>query len=237
MAWDDVKATGNQITADEWNNHVTDQKRRGFDSVQVFETDGTFDATDIDSVFVEAVGGGGGGGGLTSSSNGTASGGGGGGYAASFIDVSADTNVAVTVGSGGSGGTPSGGAGGDSTFKSLTANGASGGIEPSGSTVDGGSGGGGTGDIVIPGGDGGGGIVINSSNYTDGIPFAKTGSGGDSRLGSGANGLPDTSGLGRVGVPGNIYGGGGCGASDLEEVLEPSGGDGADGVVIVYFTN
>jgi len=235
MAWDDVKATGNEITADEWNAHVIDQKSRGFDSIEVFEADGTFDASSIDTVFVEGIGGGGGGGGTNNSSTyERGAGGGGGGYVAAYIDLSAVDSVPISVGSGGSVGDGiDGSPGGDSTFGSyLTAFGGEGGPVSSTQAAIGGEGGIGTintgSGFTSPGGVGGG-AVTSSSVPTIGT----TSAGGDSVYGVGGHitALDVPSFDGRDGVK---YGGGGGGAiSNIGSSFQ--GGVGAQGAVIVHY--
>ena len=72
-------------------------------TIQVFTSSGTWTKpTGVTKIKVRLVGGGGGGGGGNGSVPGT--GGGGGGYCEKFIDVTAISSVAVTVGTGGAGG-------------------------------------------------------------------------------------------------------------------------------------
>lgn len=278
MAWDDDKSTGDNITADEWDNHVSDQKGHStrhesdgsdeinvedlpttgsedevptatasntltmttppgeFDSVEIFNSDGSFNATDIDLVFAEVVGGGGGGGGVLveTGDTGFGGGGGGGGYAAGYVDVSNDSSISVTVGSGGSGGDTGGndGSNGENSQFGTTieaAGGEGGGAgNATGTPADGGTGV--SGDITIKGNDGfGGSGFVNS--LTDVV--YKHG-GGDTVKGSGAptDFNPPTAVDGNDGVADN--GGGGQGGVGYDG-SNAAGGDGADGIVIVYY--
>jgi len=214
--------------------NLTNANVGGFDSVEVFEADGTFDASSVDTVFVECVGGGGGGGGLVNNGTDTVAvggGGGAGGYSASYIDVSAESSITITVGSGGAPESP----GGDTSFGTfVTANGGGAGDVADGNRPGGGSGGGGTGDIVISGGDGSDGDTSQDSYSVD--PQVSGGMGGDSQYGSGA---PLTVQIGEVvsGLNGSRYGGGGGGCINGfgGTGIDLTGGSGAQGVVIVYY--
>jgi len=223
---------------------VIDDLAGQFTNIEVFTADGTFDATGIDTAYVECVGGGGGGGAFDGSTQtfGTSAGGGGGGYARAIKDISAETSISVTVGSGGSGGsgTSSGSAGGDSIFSTPTqviGNGGGGGQpEPTGGgTSIGGSGGGGQGDVTIIGQNGASGDSISTSVSQDVFSLA-TSEGGDSIYGHGAE--QETIINARLsGINGNAYGGGGGGAVSASGVTVPSldGGNGASGIVIVRY--
>lgn len=189
------------------------------------------------AVRVRAVGGGGGGGGAEITS-GTqisyGSGGGGGAYAESFLlDTAVPSNVTITVGAAGVGGTAAvvGTAGGTSSFGSLvTAGGGAGGIVETATTengVPGGAGGtAGTGDLIIPGSDGNNGrnesIQTVSESPMGGASFF-----GGSRTSSSTVG-------GANGFAGRNYGAGGSGGmNDASEVDPRSGGNGSGGLVIV----
>jgi hypothetical protein len=208
-------------------------------SIKVFESDGTFDATDIDTAYVEVVGGGGGGG-TTTLDNDTdtaiASGGGGGNYAAGYVDISSDTSVTITVGSGGSAGS----AGGTSSFGfDVEADGGDSGTDVDSSTTEpvpgGGSGTTTTGDVEIDGQRGG----LGPGYFTQDLVPVIAPPGGDSVYGAGSNGMQvdgDT-GIGSfsaVGRNGQFPGGGGMGgiAWDTSNDLT---GDGANGIVIVRY--
>jgi hypothetical protein len=215
-----------------------------FDSIEVFNSDGTFDASGINDVFVECVGGGGGGGGTVDNGTDTVqigAGGGGGGYAASYVDVSNDSSITVTVGSAGTGSSgSSGSAGSDSSFgTSVTGGGGGGGTaaDGNGTNVDGGNGGGGSGDIVIGGQDGGYGVADDQS-YSDPI-IAQSTSGGGSQLGEGASSQIEAGNVqsGSTVNPPTGYGGAGAGAINVSGLgsVGRAGGDGGAGVVIVRY--
>lgn len=178
---------------------------------QRFTASGTFTVpVGVTTVWVSMSGGGGGG----NCTYGGAGGGGGGGanaVVAQQISVTPGTNVAVTVGGGGSGalfnictGSSGGGPGGASSFGANMVAGGSGGTGATGGGAAGGSGGtrGGNLDASIggPGGTGGGSI-----------------------FGSGGPGLANA-----VGGPGGGYGGGGGGSTG-----SVNGGAGAPGFVLV----
>lgn len=55
MAWDDDKATNDELTSDEWDAHVTDQKNRGYNSLSSVTADHTASAQEI--VLADASGG------------------------------------------------------------------------------------------------------------------------------------------------------------------------------------
>jgi hypothetical protein len=182
----------------------------GFSNIDVFETDGTFDASDVDFAYVDVVGGGGGGGYKVFS---IITGGGAGGYAGGFVDLSSTSSVSVTVGAGGVGEDENGNgtSGGSSSFGTFMS--ATGGDLAGIGSSNGGSGSGG--DINIDGGGGGAG-----GRRDDATPG---GAGGDSYFGAGGS---HSSGQG------GKYGGGGGGYTEDAPV---SGGDGGDGVVIVRY--
>jgi hypothetical protein len=210
----------------------------GFDTIDVFEADGTFDASNVDFVYVECVGGGGGAGDIdiTTETVGTAGAGGGGGYAAAYKDVSATSSITVTVGAGGT----TAASGGDSTFQTSTqviGNGGGGGTSaPNAGSLSGGSGGSGQGDITIPGGDGGDGNSTTDAINDDAVSVTGA-NGGDSVLGSGGAAVSDVNSI-TNGLPGKQYGGGGgsgamaVGATGTQSDLSATG---AQGVVIVYY--
>lgn len=187
---------------------------------------------------VEAVGAGGGGGGAVGvGAQCAAAGGGGAGaysrrlYSGPFGTMSYDYVVGVG-GTGGATGTDPGGDGGDTIFDtaalfSLFAGGGFGGdAGPSGTTPavsQGGSGGiadGTTGDLLVHGGEGGNGLVVSG---TVGI----SGSGGGNTLAGTTTGeISDGS------ATGFDYGGGGNGGLTTN-TPDASGGDGADGILVI----
>lgn len=177
----------NATTVDLHGATLTNADVGGFDSISVFESDGTFDASGVDTAFVEVIGGGGGGGyrGAPSGSYTDmpgSGGGGGGGYFAGYIDISTTSSVSVTVGDGGSGGTasnPTGGLGEISRFGSFIQAGGGGGGMPAveGETIaEGGA----------PGTEGSGEVGIKQTGgrggtgYTDGS-IVVAGAGGSSQ--------------------------------------------------------
>jgi len=143
-------------------------------TIEVFEADGTFDATGIDDAYVECVGGGGGGGYRPTPSGSYtdmpgSGGGGGGGYCASYVDLSASSSVTVSVGSGGSGGTSTsigGEDGGNSSFGGFVeaggGEGGSGAVENETAALGGETGTDIKGDIQISGGQAGSGYTTGS---------------------------------------------------------------------------
>ncbi len=188
---------------------------------------GTFTVPcDVTFITVHLYGGGGGGGG--SNDNGLAGGGGGGGgYVSWTFPVTPGQVFPYEVGSGGAAGCCgfNGGNGSQSNWNGGVMW-ASGGLGGLGDNFGGLGGGGGTGSGwagPIPGGTGGNG----NSNFgggggNTGGPF---GGGGGSGGGAGVNG-----------GPGGPYGGGGGGSGPKSGGVNPSGGVGADGAVIVEFT-
>ncbi len=217
----------------------------------------------ITSVIVEAWGGGGAGGGNETTEDG-GGGGGGGAYSKSVISVTPGQTYAVTVGTGGAGligGT--GATGGDSWFINATtilAKGGTGGNPPvagaAGIAGLGGLASAGIGTTKFSGGDGG-----NGNNATVGF-----GGGGGSSAGYGANGTVggDAGALATVIIPapggiapngggnggdgqntllsgngqsGFTPGGGGGGSSDIETGSGVSGGQGANGQIILSYPN
>ena len=214
--------------------NLTNANIGGFDSVEVFEADGTFDASNVDTVFVECVGGGGGGASVDGNQDSyeVGGGGGGGGYAADFVDVSGTSSVSVTVGDGGAGatsGNTAGDDGGNTSFgSSVVANGGQGGPKATIDSLGGGGGGfGGVGAITIDG-------EVGEGSFTSStVPtIGKTSAGGDSYYGYGGKSyrfdIPVLNGEG-----GSGYGGGGAGA--ITDSAEQDGGPGTSGIVIVYY--
>lgn len=211
-------------------------------SFQTFTGDDTWNRTaGVTRVLIEVQGPGGGGGGAEATSAGEASagaGGGGGGYARKFLDVSSISSSNITVGSGGNGGSGnnSGNSGGNSSWadgtNTVMANGGGGGGRNgtgSGNLAGSGAGGGSAsgGDINMPGGGSDFRLRLGEDN------LGAASAGGDSVLGKGGAGEAGISG-GSNGNNGGNYGGGGGGAFNGPGVGAKSGGDGADGVVIVW---
>ena len=194
----------------------------GYESVQVFTSNGTWSRpTGITKVRVIVVGGGGGGGGCpTSHINGAGQGGGAGGTAIETIDVSSTSSTPVTIGSGGAAQ-----AGGSTSSFGPFCSGAGGGAGQNADSIanppGGGAATGSGGDYNLRGGNGGGG-----SKGT--VPNSRTGGfGGNSFLGGGGFGS-----CGNEGGAGQ-KGGGGGGASSNQPPTVRSGGAGGDGIVIV----
>jgi len=175
-------------------------------------------------VIVEAVGGGGAGAGGTSLPAGAMrAGGGGGGYARKKIaagDLGATETV--TIGTGGAGTKGAGASGNTTTFGSLVSAGGGGG----GSDSTAGAGGIATvGDLLIAGGAGGAG-----ANSTGELVAGAMG--GGSMYGFGGHGGAYAGG-GRDGGDGTGYGGGGGGGVRVT-TGDIFGGNGSDGIVVVY---
>lgn len=185
-------------------------------------------------MYIEGVGGGGGGGGVLDAATNSAAAGGGGAGAYSAVFTSTLTPVAVAIGAGGPGGTAganNGTPGGDTTFGAiLTAKGGSGGISDTVTTIHagglGGAGGlasGGTGDIKRDGGQGDHGVSVAAAQ-------AISGRGGNSYFGGGA---PATKSAGN-GTNAVNYGAGGSGAVNLSSDASHAGGNGSDGLILVW---
>jgi hypothetical protein len=185
---------------------------------------------------VECQGAGGGGGGAPATSGGQAavgSGGGGGGYSRKLFTASAlPSSCSVSVGTGGGGGSGADGSNGtNSTFSgsgitTVNGNGGGGGgasaaTSGNGIATAGASGGFSGGDYGVSGGTGIRAIVSGGDRVC-------LGNGGNSMLGAGSFGA--AAGAGSTGLP---YGGGGSGAGISASDTSKSGGNGADGIVIV----
>lgn len=215
--------------------------------LQTFTADGTYSpSAGATKALVYATGGGGGGGGTNGGSSaavGGAQGGGGGATAMKFISPLA-SSYTVTVGTGGTGGAAgknNGAAGGNTTFTdggslTLTANGGAGGegtdtsdFEHVGrstapATATGG-------DVNYAGGRGGG---FRNGNGTSSRQDAIGGFGGSSFFGEGAE-EPFEDTLSNIdnGKDAVSKGGGGSGGC-AKGAGDSTGGDGADGIVLIY---
>lgn len=207
---------------------------------KIFTSSGTYTPTPGTKkilIEVQGAGSGGGGAGSTSATSYSAGGNGtGGGYAMSLLDVAADkiTSVPVTVGAGGLGGngSPTGGnAGGASKFGSfITAGGGNGSLttapRDTAFTITGTYGGIATGgNIINRRGDGSDSVICIGG-------LIVIGRAGSSKFGAGGNGYANWNVSGKNGVG---YGSGGTGAtSNNSPDVYYSGGNGADGIVIVW---
>lgn len=219
---------------------------------QVFTVSGTYTPTaGMKYAIAEGQGGGGGGGGadgngsaITASATGVASGGGGGGEyrRGVFSAATIGASQTVTIGAAGTAGDAlgsNGGAGGVATLGALmTANGGAGGTgtgSNSTSSVPRAGGAGGTGgsggDFAVPGGNGGYGWVLQEVAAATGRVKAP-GSGGDSHLGLGAQGILTIGTNDGAGIAGGNYGGGGSGATD-DDATGAAGGAGAPPIMII----
>ena len=209
-------------------------------NINVFTATGTWTKpTGLKFIIVEVVGGGGGGGGIDGDKFDTANsgGGGGGGYTLKKILASSlGSTETVTIGAGGAGGTGNfgGTAGGTSSFGSHCS--ATGGSQGSGDGpsnqvprpgIECGAGGVGTGgDINLAGQKGPNGFNLQltaSGNVSGG--------GGGSMYGVGGPQVTQNNTTGNNGIG---YGGGGSGTIGYNDNNDYTGGDGTDGVVIVY---
>jgi len=187
----------------------------GFKSVQTFESDGTWTRpSGITLIKIITLGAGGGGQG-SGNAGGTRCAAGAGAYSELLLDVTIIPSIAVTVGTGGNGGvgqaatnTP-GANGGASSFGAHT-------------SCDGGRGG----EINATGGRGG--AVPTLGDVKAGGGDGNIGGTGGSSFFGGGGSLPTVAGDGR---PAQGYGGGGGEA--FGEGTPHTGGDGADGVIIV----
>ena len=188
-----------------------------FSNMEVFTASGTFTPSATTSkVYVKVWGAGGGGGGGGAAAG---AGGGAGGYSEGMVTVTPSSGVTVTVGAFGTGSltTVNGVAGGASSF--------AGGTTPAGA---GGSGGiyGGTGPTAGGAGSGG---TLNVTGGSGGATNTTFGGNGGGAFGGngGAFAVEAQTGQSAVGHGGGGAGGGGPGGY--------SGGNGAPGLVVVYY--
>lgn len=236
------KLESTQTVAGTWDAAITEVSERStprytLGSKQIFTSSDTWTRPQgVLAIVVELVSGGGAGGGAVVTAGGQASygvGGGGGGFSRKFITINLGATETVTIGAGGTGVSGAAGNGGGSTsFGShLSSTGGSGGsinTSTAGtratSGVDGGIGSGG--DINISGGSSNAGFQIAGS-----ISFGS--GGGNSFFSGGTSGLASIS----TGVDGNNalgFGGGGAGSVNTASQSARAGGDGSDGIIIVW---
>jgi len=209
----------------------------GFTNLRAFTSSGRFTVPDeVNKVMVE-VWGAGGGGAYTQNHPGAA-GGGGGGYSIGIFEVVPGDRYDITVGDGGGGGkkgNEDGETGETSFFTSpsgadlLMATGGGGGRDnvggdPAGIGGRGGVGMGGIGRYGIAGSDGGSGQYHDENYPSQGANGGNSGKGGGGGAGARA---------GEDAVDGQVPGGGGGGGTNT--VGERNGGDGADGMVVVWW--
>lgn len=200
--------------------------------------------TGTKAVVIELVGGGGGGGGTVQpggSNVGFPGGGSGGGWlrkrlTANFSGASYSVGA---KGTGGSAGNNAGNNGGDTTFQetgggtTYTASGGTGGTGAAGTAspaLGGGIAGGGctNGDVQEPGGA----SHVRGSITSGNLTFS--GRGGDSRYGHGARPATATTNSSTAGVNADGKGAGGSGAAACGSGAAQAGGDGSDGMIIIY---
>ncbi|HBE43384.1 MAG TPA: hypothetical protein DDW27_19725, partial [Bacteroidales bacterium] len=212
---------------------------------QTFTTSGTFTVPPgVTAITVECWGGGGAGGGTTANNARGGGGGAGGAYAKKALSVTPGTNYTVTVGAARTGTTSAGGTGNPSWFGTtgtVYAEGGAGGAAPNGGTVAGGTGSAANsiGDIVYAGGNGANGTSTASGGGGGGS--GSTGDGGNASGTTAGSGTALNGGTGGTGLtaggngnPGNNYGGGGSGGY-VNNNTNRSGGNGAQGLVIVSY--
>lgn len=215
-------------------------------NVQTFTSSGTYTPTaNMQYCIIEVVGGGGGAGGVDASAAGTcgaSSGGAGGGYSRGvFSAATIGASQAVTVGAGGTGGTGTsdGTAGGTSSVGVLIsatggAQGFHGAVAAAGLTLGGNTPGIGSGGQVNLAGNPG---LNGWSQFISGTSFylAEPGKGGGSVFGGGggASGLGSVASGQEQGQNGSNYGGGGGGGVSIGGGTAITGGNGANGVVII----
>lgn len=187
----------------------------------------------VTSILVEVIGGGGGGGGVATGGGSTinyAGGGGAGGYARLYI-ASAASTYTYTVGvkgNGGAAGSNAGSNGSTTTFgASLQATGGTGG--PTGTAGASGTTAGGAAGVGSNGNINAGGTFGGYSYWASVAIGGVSGCGGQSYFGGGAQG----SSAATAGANATGYGSGGAGAG-TGAATDRAGGNGSDGVIIVW---
>lgn len=208
---------------------------------QTFSSSGTYTpSTGLQYAIYECVGGGGAGGGSTGAAQLLINGGGGGGGAYARGVSSAATiggSQTVSIGNGGTGASGSnGGNGGATSIGSLCiGGGGSGGTVATASAVGlGGQGGIATAGntLVTSGGVGQSGVWVNNAPGST-IVQGPSGAGGNSIWGGGGVGVSGGDPSATNGVAGLIYGGGGSGGQTNDDAVNVTGGNGANGYVII----
>lgn len=200
-------------------------------SVKVYTASGTWTKPDgLEYIIVEGVGGGGAGGGTAADTAETGGTGGGGGYFKKIIPAAAlASSETVTIGAGATGDNNAGATGGTTLFGAhATATGGVGGsYDSGGAAAAGGAGGTATGgNINIAGSDGG------YTNYV-GASDCRVGGGGASMLSPSHGSRYSANAI--TGNDGTVYGMGGQGScNENNNSTARLGGDGADGVIIIY---
>ena len=240
------KLESTQTVAGTWDAAITEVSERStprytLGSKQIFTSSGTWTRPQgVLAVVVEVVGAGGAGGGALAtagSQGGYGTGGGGGGYSREFITVGLGATETITIGAGGTGvSAGDGNPGGTTSFGShLQATGGLGGnhnTSVSGHRANPGAAGGvgSNGDLNLNGGSSQSGFQLTVSTP---ISF---GSGGGNAAGIGGGGAKAEAKIsgGTTGSAGTSFGGGGAGSINGASQSARAGGDGADGVIIVW---
>lgn len=194
-------------------------------NIQVFTANGTYTPTvGTTKQLVYCTGGGGAGGSNPSTSSGyTASGGGGGATTVTLASMTGNQTVVLGLG-GIAGGTTTGGA---TTIGTLGALGGLAGLAGNASGVDGGAGGALSGTYTY-------GITGLAGEGAFNGTTNRSGAGGGTMWGNGAPGVIVTGGTGINGKNATTPGAGGGGAANGASASASLGGQGANGVVIIY---
>lgn len=197
-------------------------------NVQAFTASGTYTRSagvTAAAAYVVSGGGGGGGGGCPAGSNNISGGGGGGGGGeVRLVRFAPSATHTITVGAGGAGvANANGGAGGSSSIGGgiCTANGGSGGASSGNGSAGGAAGTGGAGGTSL-------GATRGCGNYYNQMQ----GAGGGNAYGPGA---PEQTTSPAAGIPGETRGAGGSGANGNNNTGGAlAGGNGADGIIIIW---